>query len=466
MTKEEYFALICADPWHFPNVEGHPPPPAEWAREAWELEKIQNNVVYDMAREVSKTGVIGYGARLVSIAEVLTSDQVLRLFSTIRNCSPHRESEFRTEFEAGFPEHAPFLPSPVADSPDEIWLSDGRRIRFFGFTVDGTPVRVLIDTARITDWKSFHDVFADAFGFPEYYGRNLDAFFDCLSCLDSPESGMTKIQLPPKGVVVIELSDPADLKARCPGIYSGLVKTIGEINERREDRIVGVSIYPAGWTATVEGAEGVDWPPGVDAQGREMPATGMWKIEPLPPLFNKDGSLTKTGYFALLSEDPLEFPFLPGYSPPPVEWVREAWDIEYFRDFFVRELARGVSKCGSFDLTDEVRLVLSEALTTEQVVKFFLDLRGEGEREIEFRPEFEKVFAKHAQFLPPLCMDEWIDANCPELRYWEEPLPDDFVDLPPGIDARGNEISFLATRVDEPRPFVEYKGEDCPPEPD
>ena len=36
--------------------------------------------------------------------------------------------------------------------------------------------RIHIDTARIKDWDSFHNVFAEAFGFPGFYGRNMDAW--------------------------------------------------------------------------------------------------------------------------------------------------------------------------------------------------------------------------------------------------------------------------------------------------
>lgn len=237
--------------------------------------------LYGLARSVSKTGSLSvHLSYLLQASEVLATEHVIQLFlllGSIRSGEP----EFRVEFEEGFPEHAPFLPPPGPEEPRIDWQGNilGRD---FGFYFSGRPVRVLIDTGRITDWKSFHDVFADAFGFPSYYGCNLDAFFDCLSCIDSPESGMTKIQWPPKGVVVIELSNPADLKVRCPGIYSGLVKTIGEINERRERRIVGVSIYPAGWTATVEGAEGADWPPEVDAHGNEISFLATRVDEPRP----------------------------------------------------------------------------------------------------------------------------------------------------------------------------------------
>jgi RNAse (barnase) inhibitor barstar len=42
------------------------------------------------------------------------------------------------------------------------------------------------------EWRSdrmFHDAAADVLRFPPYYGRNLDAFDDCLSDLDIPDEG-------------------------------------------------------------------------------------------------------------------------------------------------------------------------------------------------------------------------------------------------------------------------------------
>ncbi len=54
--------------------------------------------------------------------------------------------------------------------------------------------RVVVDCSRIHDWDSFHVVFAEAFGFPELYGWNMDAWIDCLTSLDVPKHGMTKLR--------------------------------------------------------------------------------------------------------------------------------------------------------------------------------------------------------------------------------------------------------------------------------
>jgi len=50
---------------------------------------------------------------------------------------------------------------------------------------------VQIDASKITDWASFHDCFSEKLGFPGFYGRKMDAWNDCMTCLDDPETGMT-----------------------------------------------------------------------------------------------------------------------------------------------------------------------------------------------------------------------------------------------------------------------------------
>ena len=44
---------------------------------------------------------------------------------------------------------------------------------------------VLIDGGRIVDWSSFHAVFAEGMGFPEFYGRNMDAWIDCMTYVET-----------------------------------------------------------------------------------------------------------------------------------------------------------------------------------------------------------------------------------------------------------------------------------------
>lgn len=43
---------------------------------------------------------------------------------------------------------------------------------------------VYLDGSRMTDREQAHAQIADAFGFPSWYGRNLDALWDMLSTCD------------------------------------------------------------------------------------------------------------------------------------------------------------------------------------------------------------------------------------------------------------------------------------------
>jgi RNAse (barnase) inhibitor barstar len=44
-----------------------------------------------------------------------------------------------------------------------------------------------IRARNISDWKSFHAEFRRVFGFPEFYGHNMDAWIDCMTSLDEPQ---------------------------------------------------------------------------------------------------------------------------------------------------------------------------------------------------------------------------------------------------------------------------------------
>lgn len=92
---------------------------------------------------------------------------------------------------------------------------------------------LMIKASGIYDWDSFHDVFQEAFEFPEFYGRNMDAFVDCLTYLDEPETGMTRFIISPGEVFVLTLQGADDLKVRLPDVYMALVESLDSVNKRR-----------------------------------------------------------------------------------------------------------------------------------------------------------------------------------------------------------------------------------------
>jgi RNAse (barnase) inhibitor barstar len=91
------------------------------------------------------------------------------------------------------------------------------------------PIAV-VPLSNITDWDSFHATFAEALGFPDFYGRNMNAWIDCLTYEDD---GMTAFPIEAGDVLTIQLQDCKDFRERCPEIYEALVDSAAFVNWRR-----------------------------------------------------------------------------------------------------------------------------------------------------------------------------------------------------------------------------------------
>lgn len=66
---------------------------------------------------------------------------------------------------------------------------------------------VIIDGSKIHDFDSFHTVLAEAFGFPEYYGGNMNGWIDCMTSIDSPEDGMTRVRATAADPIVLRIDE-------------------------------------------------------------------------------------------------------------------------------------------------------------------------------------------------------------------------------------------------------------------
>lgn len=56
----------------------------------------------------------------------------------------------------------------------------------------------------IEDWDGFHDQCAAVFGFPDFYGRNMNAWIDCLTYVRNGD-GMSRYVLGPEEPLIIEV---------------------------------------------------------------------------------------------------------------------------------------------------------------------------------------------------------------------------------------------------------------------
>jgi hypothetical protein len=106
---------------------------------------------------------------------------------------------------------------------------------------------VRIDGAQLRDWDSFHSLFASAFGYPCFYGRNMDAWIDCMTSLDAPEDGMTSVHGSASDPVVLQLDNASAVPKE---IFDALVECAAFVNWRRleigQPAILMLSFYRTG----------------------------------------------------------------------------------------------------------------------------------------------------------------------------------------------------------------------------
>ena len=94
----------------------------------------------------------------------------------------------------------------------------------------------MIPVEEITDWSSFHDVFQRSLGFPAFYGRNMDAWIDCMTSVDSPADGLTTITVEPGEALILRIDTSFDFRQRCPEQYEALLEGSAFVNYRRVER--------------------------------------------------------------------------------------------------------------------------------------------------------------------------------------------------------------------------------------
>jgi len=94
--------------------------------------------------------------------------------------------------------------------------------------------KVRLNSKQIKDWKSFHLLCKSKFGFPDFYGTNMNAWIDCLGYLDE-EDGMTRFTLGKGELLHIEISDTEDFNSRLPEIFDALVECSAFVNRRYID---------------------------------------------------------------------------------------------------------------------------------------------------------------------------------------------------------------------------------------
>ena len=92
---------------------------------------------------------------------------------------------------------------------------------------------VTVPADGIVDWTTFHSVFAEHLGFPAYYGRNMNAWIDCLTYADDPGAGMLAHAVQPGELLTLRIEGADAFANRCPEQYKALIDSATFVNMRR-----------------------------------------------------------------------------------------------------------------------------------------------------------------------------------------------------------------------------------------
>jgi hypothetical protein len=93
--------------------------------------------------------------------------------------------------------------------------------------------RIVLPTSEIRNEKTFHTVCQRVFGFPDLYDHTMDAWIDCLSCLDDPAADMSSFTLAPGELLVIVVPDSSELKDE---VFTALIDGAIAVNTRFAER--------------------------------------------------------------------------------------------------------------------------------------------------------------------------------------------------------------------------------------
>jgi RNAse (barnase) inhibitor barstar len=86
---------------------------------------------------------------------------------------------------------------------------------------------------------AFHDTFFRIFGFLEGYGRNMDAWIDCMSYLRASDRHMTTLQIGASETLTLLIRDHVALRDRAPKQWLDLIECCAFVNRRAIDRDEG-----------------------------------------------------------------------------------------------------------------------------------------------------------------------------------------------------------------------------------
>jgi len=90
---------------------------------------------------------------------------------------------------------------------------------------------VTINADEIADWDAFHETFRHKLSFPSYYGKNMDAWIDCMGDLSE--------------MVILNIHDISKLKTANTEVYEAINECSAFVNWRQvsegKDALIALS---------------------------------------------------------------------------------------------------------------------------------------------------------------------------------------------------------------------------------
>lgn len=86
------------------------------------------------------------------------------------------------------------------------------------------------DFSNIHDAQDFHEYSMKLFGFPEFYGKNMYAWIDCLRSIRDPEDGLSSFIIEKDEILVLNYYGYIDFMKRNKDLAISISYSIGFCN--------------------------------------------------------------------------------------------------------------------------------------------------------------------------------------------------------------------------------------------
>ncbi|MBQ8163782.1 MAG: barstar family protein [Clostridia bacterium] len=90
--------------------------------------------------------------------------------------------------------------------------------------------KYIIDFTMVSSWRDIHTILAREFDFPDYYGRNWDAFWDCITDLILSSDGLN-----------IEIIGIDEIYSRYKEDMDIFIETLNELKHVYNDKYANVT---------------------------------------------------------------------------------------------------------------------------------------------------------------------------------------------------------------------------------